>query len=350
MNIDKKAPVMLTGATGYVGGQVAKRLLEAGLTVHAPIRNPENKKKTQHLDVIADKTPGSIHYFKADLLESNSYNSAMQGCELVIHCASPFALTVKDAYRDLIDPAVKGTENVMRSVQQTEFVKRVVLTSSCAAIYGDAKDLEQRQNGIMTEEHWNETSTAKTNPYSYSKTMAEKKAWEMTEDADRFDLVVINPSLVLGPGIGYAPMSESSKTLAQFGDGSMKMGAADLEIGMVDVRDVAEAHFQAAFTPVAKGRHICSAADMTFLKIGEYLRPKFGAHYPLPKKNLPKWLVWLTGPLVGIPRQFVSKNVGYPWKADNSKIKNELGITFRPLQKGIEEHFEQLVENGAFTK
>lgn len=350
MNIDKSKPVLLTGATGYVAGWVAKRLLEDGVTVHAPIRNPENKEKTKYLDEIAKNASGSIKYFKADLLTPNSYDEAMQGCELVIHTASPFSLSIKDPQKDLVDPALKGTENVLNSANKTEGVKRVVLTSSCASIYGDAKDTLNYPNQTMTEEQWNTTSSLKQSPYSFSKVLAEKKAWEISEQQKDWDLVVINPSFVMGPGINPHGTSESFNVMKQMGDGSMKMGTPNLNMGCVDVRDVAEAHFQAGFTPEANGRHVTSAENISFLQMADYLRPNFGDKYPLPKKTLPKWLVMLLGPIGGIPRNFIKNNVGYPWRADNSKIKRELNIEFRPITDSVNEFFQQMVDNKVFDK
>ena len=350
MNIDKSKPVLLTGATGYLAGRIAERLLKDGLTIHAPIRNPDSKEKTKYLDALANKSKGEIKYFKADLLTQGSYDEAMKGCELVIHTASPFTLQIKDAQKDLVDPALKGTENVLVSVNATSSVKRVVLTSSCASIYGDAKDLQDYPNQTITEEQWNTTSSLTNSPYSYSKVLAEKKAWEINKAQKRWDLVVINPSLIIGPGINPFGTSESFNIVKQLGDGSMKMGVPDLAIGCVDVRDVAEAHYQAGFRPAAKGRHIISAENQTFLGLGTLLQDKYGADYPLPKKNLPKWLVWLVGPFSGIERQFVSDNIGYPWKADNSKGIKELGINYRPIKNTMNEFFGQLVDNGVFKK
>ena len=80
MQIDTSVPVMITGATGYVAGWVVKRLLEAGLTVHAPIRDPDNVSKRQHLDALAAELPGQLRYFKADLLTPGAYAEAMAGC------------------------------------------------------------------------------------------------------------------------------------------------------------------------------------------------------------------------------------------------------------------------------
>ena len=138
--IDKSKPVLVTGANGYVASWLVKKLLDEGLTVHAAVRSPDNKEKIGHLDKVAENALGSIKYFKADLLEDGSYASAMEGCELVYHTASPFTLDVKDPQKELIDPALKGTQNVLKQASKVKSVKRVVVTSSCAAIYTDATD------------------------------------------------------------------------------------------------------------------------------------------------------------------------------------------------------------------
>ena len=86
---DTSSPVMVTGATGYIAGWIVKGLLEQGLTVHAPVRSPEDPKKVGYLQEIADNSDGEIKFFKADLLEDGSYDEAMQGCSIVFHTASP---------------------------------------------------------------------------------------------------------------------------------------------------------------------------------------------------------------------------------------------------------------------
>jgi len=348
--IDKKKPVMVTGATGYVAGWLVKKLLNEGITVHAAVRNPENKEKLKYLDEVAKKSKGKIEYFKADLLQMGSYDAAMAGCELVFHTASPFKTKVKNPQRDLIDPALKGTQNVLESVNRTDTVKRVVLTSSVAAIIGDAKDFLDLPNNTATEEYWNTTSSLKHQAYSYSKMLAEKEAWKMAEAQERWDLVVINPSFVLGPGISPVNTSASFDIVKQIGDGSMKTGIPAFNFGMVDVRDIAEAHMKAAFTPDAKGRHIVSTSEHYLLELAQILRDKFGDTYPFPKKELPKLMVWLMAPLVGIQRKMVTNNFGYKWKLDNSKSKKELGIKYIPIEQSIVEFFEQLVDAGVFKK
>ncbi|MCT4622961.1 MAG: NAD-dependent epimerase/dehydratase family protein, partial [Schleiferiaceae bacterium] len=249
MKIDKTKPVLVTGATGFVAGWLVKKLLDEGITVHAAVRNPDNAQKREHLDKIAAEAKGEIKYFKADLLVDGSFAEAMKDCELVFHTASPFFTDVKDPQKELIEPALEGTKNVLEQANKTESVKRVVLTSSCAAIYTDAIDTERAPNGMLTEDVWNTTSSLEYQPYSYSKTLAEKEAWEMAKAQDRWDLVVMNPSFVMGPPLNpKTATSESINLLKQLGNGDMKMGAPKMGVGVIDVRDLAEAHFRGGYT------------------------------------------------------------------------------------------------------
>ena len=351
--IDKTKPVLVTGATGYVASWLVKKLLEDGITVHAAVRDPNKKEKVAHLDAIAAKSKGNIKYFKSDLLDKGSYAEAMKGCELVYHTASPFSLEVKDPQKDLIDPAVQGTENVLETANQTPSVKRVVVTSSCAAIYTDAVECKDAPDGKLTEDIWNTTASLDYQPYSYSKTLAEKRAWEMAEAQKQWDLVTINPSFVMGPPLNpKATTSESFNVLKQMGDGTMKMGAPKMAIGLVDVRDVADAHYQAGFTAKAHGRYITSGHDTNFYEMAMQLQPKFGDDYPLPKKPIPKWLLMLVGPMVNklFTRKYIKRNVNVEFRADNSKIKKELGISFRPMKDSMVDAFQALVDNDIFKK
>lgn len=156
--IDKTKPVLVTGATGYVAGWIVKRLLDDGITVHAAVRDPGNTDKLQFLDALVEQSPGTIKYFKTDLLEKGSYAEAMQGCELVFHTASPFTLSVTDPQKDLVEPAQLGTRNVLETANETESVKRVVVTSSCAAIYGDNADIDNVDGEMFTDDVWNTSS------------------------------------------------------------------------------------------------------------------------------------------------------------------------------------------------
>ena len=348
MEIDKTKPILVTGATGYVAGWLVKKLVENGYTVHAAVRNPEKKEKVQHLDAIAQKGPGEIKYFKTDLLVQGSYAQAMNGCELVFHTASPYTIDVKDPQEELVDPAVKGTENVLNQANMTESVKRVVLTSSCAAIYTDAVESENAPNGELTEDIWNTTASLDYQPYFYSKTLAERRAWELTQSQRRWDLVVLNPPGVFGPFLNpSATTSESFNQIKQLGDGTLKQGVPDIGFGVIDVRDLADTHMKAGFTSSASGRYIVRGHNTSFLKMAEILHQEYGQKFPIPNKKLPKWLLYLVGPLINkaITWKFIKNNVNHSWKASNRKVTEELGVKFRPLKETLVDSFQVLVDN-----
>lgn len=319
--IDTDTPVLVTGATGYVAGWLIRQLLEAGVPVHAAVRNPDNREKRAHLDRMAAELPGSLTYFKADLLEDGSFDAAMQGVGTVFHTASPFIVQYDDPQRDLVDPAVKGTQNVLGAASRTASVTRVVLTSSCAAIFSDINDVLAAPGGVLTEEVWNETSTLEDNPYSLSKTLAEKAAWDIAKGQSQWDLVVINPALVIGPGTADRQTSASFDYVRMLVDGTFKDGAPDFHVGMVDVRDVADAHFRAAYVPEASGRHITFAEAMTLDDLADVIRAD------LPDLPLPTAKAY-DGP---------------EWKADNTRSIRDLGVTYRDPRAGVVDMVRQLL-------
>ena len=106
-------PVLVTGATGFVAGWLVKRLLDNGYTVHAAVRDPSDTEKLRYLDQIAAAAPGSIRYFKSDLMADGTYADGMQDCSVVFHTASPFKLGVNDPQKQLIEPALLGTRNIL---------------------------------------------------------------------------------------------------------------------------------------------------------------------------------------------------------------------------------------------
>lgn len=349
-SVDTSAPVLVTGATGYVAGWIVRDLLAAGAVVHAPVRDPDDPDKVRHLVDLARDLPGDIRFFKADLLEDGSYAQAMQGCAIVFHTASPFTVNVKDPQAQLIGPAVDGTRNVLEEASRCASVRRVVLTSSCAAMYTDAADCAAAPGGRLTEAVWNETASLDYQPYSLSKTLAERAAWDIAGRQADWELVVVNPSLVIGPAISAAPTSESFNIVRKLGNGTMKAGAPRVGFGVIDVRDLAQAHLAAAFNPGVAGRHIVSAHDTNLLELGLALGPTYGDRFPLPCRALPKWLVWAVAPAVGLTRRFVARNVDVPWKADSSKARRDLGLTCRPLRESMEDMFQQMIDAGQFGK
>ncbi|MFN4150985.1 MAG: NAD-dependent epimerase/dehydratase family protein, partial [Candidatus Sericytochromatia bacterium] len=249
--------VLVTGASGYIASWIIKYLLEEGFQVRGTVRNKNDVSKVEHLTKLGELYPNKLELFEANLLTPNAFKEAMQGCEIVMHTASPFIINgVKDPQKELVDPALKGTKNVLMTANEVPSVKRVVLTASVVSIYGDSEDINSTQNAIFTDEHWNTTSTLTHQAYSYSKTVAEKEAWKIAESQNQWDLVTIHPGFVLGPSLTNRVDSSSIDFMISMGNGKYATGVPELYFSIVDVRNVAKAHVNAAIKPEAKGRYI----------------------------------------------------------------------------------------------
>jgi len=348
--IDRTKPILVTGGTGYLASWIVKQLLDLGLEVRTTVRNLAQKDKYAHLTALAVKSKGVLQFYEADLLKKGSFAEAMAGCELVIHTASPYKISgIKNPQKELVDPAVEGTRNVLDTVNATHSVKRVVITSSVVAIFGDAIDIHKTEKGIFTEEHWNFSSSPDHQPYPYSKTMAEKLAWSMAGEQSRWDLLTIHPGFIIGPSLSKRTDSTSIEIMIQLASGKFKSGVPSGKMGFVDVRDTAKAHILAGFTHTASGRHICIAHEKSFLDLANAIRARY-PELPLPKKFVPKWLFSLMAPMIGFSRKYVKRNVGIDIRMDNDYIKQDLGMRFLPFEKTITDHFEQLLNDGIIKK
>jgi dihydroflavonol-4-reductase len=319
------------------------------VTVHATVRDPTQTSRLQYLIDLAEKSPGTIKFFKGDLMEEGSFAEGMKGCSVVFHVASPFVLTVKDPKKDLVDPAVNGTCEVLNEATKAGTVKRVVLTSSCAAIYNDCSDTYKAPGHVLTEDIWNTGSNLKYNPYNFSKTKAELKAWEIAGSQTNWTLVVMNPCMVLGPGVIYHETSESCTLLRRLGNGEFESGSPNFCMGVVDVRDVAHAHIVGAFSKSAKGRYILRSVNTGLKDMAKILHEKY-PDYRLPTRTLPKLIFWLLAPYVGISRQVAWNNTDVPINLDNSKSIRELGIQYRPLSDSLNDLFQQMIDAGVLQK
>ncbi|KAH7672576.1 Cinnamoyl-CoA reductase protein [Dioscorea alata] len=250
--MEPKETVCVTGGSGFIGSHVVRLLLQRGYTVHATVQHLDDEAETKHLESM-DGAQDRLKLFQIDLLDFDSILAAVHGVSGILHIASPCIVDlVRDPERELIEPAVKGTINVLRAAKESG-VKRVVVTSSISSMVpnpGWPADV------VMDEECWTDLEYCKQNGiwYPASKTMAEKAAWEFARE-NGLDVVVINPGTVMGPiipsGIN-ASMAMFRRLLEGCSDQYM-----NFFIGPVHVEDVALAHILLYENPAASGRHLC---------------------------------------------------------------------------------------------
>jgi len=342
MSLSKKKPlVTVTGASGFIATHLIAQLLEAGYQVRGTVRNAQQSEKYQFLRDL----PGSEHLelIEGELLTEGSYDKAIQGAEMVFHTASPYALNVKDPQKDLVDPALKGTENVLQSCLRSPSVRKVILTSSMAAI-SDEPD----NHYTFSELDWNQKSSLQRNPYYFSKTLAEKSAWEFVAKHDHpFTLVSINPYLVIGPSLSPS-LNTSNSMLLDFIKGSYP-GILDLSWGFVDVRDVAKAHILAAEQEHTSGRYLCVNQTIHMRDIIRIYRENgFEKGYKLPSKDLSgSFGTWMMKCLAHLQptgtKTYLKTHLGKTMHFDNSKSIKVLGLSYRTLEKTLLEAAGDLI-------
>lgn len=337
--------VCVTGAAGYIGSWIVKQLLDKGYIVHATVRNPKDPKNA-HLNknTMSPNSTGELKIFAADLEQPESFDLALQDCNILIHSASPFILTEKpkDPVKELINPAVNGTKNILQSVNRTKSIKHVVLTSSITAVtsYSDAVK-------VFDENDWNEQTTLEENPYDLSKKLAEEVAWEIAKQTDQWQLTTILPGLVLGPAINAKQNFGSIDIMQKIMDGRYLLGF-NICLPIVDVRDVAAAHILAFENfEVSKGqRYLCVNECLFFMQMVAYLQPKYGKTHRLPVANAPKWLLYLTTKFHPIPVSVIKYSIGVPMMVNNKKIVHDLGLQFHPINDTLIEMADSLVNLG----
>jgi dihydroflavonol-4-reductase len=275
-------------------------------------------------------------------MSDGGWPAAVAGCEYVLHLASPFPASVPKDENELIVPAREGALRVLRGARDAG-VKRVVLTSSFAAVgYG-----HQPREGAFTEKDWTNPDGADVMPYTKSKTLAERAAWDfISREGAGLELAVVNPVGVFGPVLG--PDYATSILLVQrMMDGALP-GLPRMCFGVVDVRDVADLHLRAMTDPAAKGeRFLAVAGDfMWIVEIAKVLKARLGdAAKRVPTRQLPNWLVKLAALKDPAVKQIIPE-LG-KWKnATSEKAQRVLGWSPRSREDSVVATAESMIRLG----
>nr|QCX36385.1 RDCT5 [Piper methysticum] len=311
--------VCVTGASGYIASWLVKLLLARGYTVKASVRDPNDPKKTDHLRSL-EGAEERLHLFKANLLEDGSFDDVIDGCDGVFHTASPFYHSVTDPQAELIDPALKGTLNVLSSCARASKVKRVVLTSSIAAVCYTG---QPRNPDTVVDETWfsNPEFLKSINGwYMLSKTLAEDAAWKFAKEKG-IDMVTVNPAMVIGPLL-QPTLNTSAEAILKLINGCSTFPNATF--GWVHVKDVAMVHILAYEVSSASGRYLTVERVAHYSEIVSILKEL----YP----NIP------------LPEKCADDNPYVPIYQVNTERTKKLGLEFTPLEVSTKETVESLKE------
>ena len=337
--------VCVTGGSGFLGGHIVKMLLEkGGFAVRATTRQ---RAKAQFLE----KFPGAADKLTivdgCDFDNPASFDRAIEGCDAVIHCASPF-FNAQGTRDNLVTPAVQGTQLVLDKCDKFG-VGKVTLTSSSAAIivdYGQKAAASPTGNHTYTSDDWSPADVLeeKKNWYCLSKTLAEKKAWELSKQ-HCYDLCVLNPSLIWGPQTpGQPRLNTSAEAIMSYMDGSRKLIQNGVRC-VVDVRNVAEAHI----TPIEKDvgwgkRYALFGGAPHFQETARYIRQALEkSPHPAAKDMIP---LVPTEVNADLEPTIMGPPADKPLLYDCSPAEKELGIKFRSVEDMVTSCVEELLNNG----
>lgn len=338
-----KMTVCVTGGAGYIGSWIVKVLLDNDYNVHATVRD-KNSPDVQYLTAhnLSPGSKGSLTIYEADLLVDGSFDAAMAGCDAVIHTASPFIISKASSNPEeqLIKPAVQGTKNVLSSVNRTQSVKHVIVTSSYAAV----SSFPLANGAIVTEQNWDTDANIQNAPYHYSKRLAEQAAWEIYKTQNRWTMSVINPGFVLGPTLGSRINDGSIGIMIDLFRGKY-IFCFDLSLLVVDVRDVAKAHLLALENfSIANGkRYLCFEKVMTVYDIGQVLRTQYPESWRLPKYKVPKPVIFFMTPVLPVSWYLLKRSVDIEYKASHAQIIKDLGMRFTDVNTTILEMAADLI-------
>lgn len=332
--------VLVTGATGFIGLHCIAQLLEQGFAVVGTVRTPSRIDEVKTAITEQGLSIDKLNFVEADLLQDAGWDEAARGCDYVLHVASPFIVGLPKHEDDLIVPAVEGTRRVVEASIKAG-VKKIVLTSSCAAIVQTHDNTRH-----FSEANWTDATHSKTPAYYKSKTLAEQKAWALIKaqtGSTPTKLTAINPAGVIGPTLSD-DIGTANEIVRQIIAGEVP-GCPRVHLGFVDVRDVAAAHILAMTNPAADGeRFIISEREFWFKELCEILRR--AGYDKVSVRELPNWLVKLIGLFMPESRQ-IALMVGHARYTPADKARKVLGWKPRAAADSLLETAAQLVAKKA---
>jgi dihydroflavonol-4-reductase len=341
---EEQKMVLVTGGSGFLGGWCVAELLRQGhlvrTTVRDPSREPEVRTRVSQLSSEPQEKTSvdspleaddRLSVLAADLLSDTGWEKAVDGCDHVLHVASPFPLVQPKDPDELIVPAREGTLRVLRAALAAG-ASRIVVTSSIASIGGSAKGSERR----LDESDWTDLDDSTLTPYARSKTIAERAAWDLVEEKGETErLAVVNPGAILGP-VSSTDRSPSLEVVQRLLSGMP--GAPRIGFNLVDVRDVADLQIRAMSNADAGGRRLVAVRSFEWMAdVARILREQLGTDAAkVPKRSVPDLLVRAMGLFDPGVRSIVGQ-LGRKQEYSSERAEELLGWAPRPIDETIAE-------------
>ena len=331
--------VLVTGAAGFIGSHVVRELLGQGFAVRATVRNPTDAEFLKGLPGAAN-----LEIVQMDLLERESVDTAVAGCVDVIHCAAALYVGAKDPQKEVVDPSIQGTQNLLDAIDAAGGVSRLIHTSSVAAVRRN----ESKDGQTFSNADWCDDASVESNAYGFAKAGAERLAREWVKsksDSDKPRYVSINPSIVFGPVMSKRHLKGSMTII----DHLLKRKPPVLlkmHMNIVDVRDVASAHVRALTEGKDGGRYIVFNASMWMPEVNAVLRKQIPDR-KWPRVVLPKSLSYVMSifhPQINMG--WVKRNIGTSCEYDSSPANEELGLEWTPVESSIVDGARSAIEAG----
>ena len=252
--------VLLTGISGYIANHCAVELLKNGYSVRGSLRNISKSEKIVNAIKKEVDPKDNLEFCELNLLNDKGWDDAANGCDFVMHVASPFINMEPKDENEYIRPAVDGTMRALKAAKSAG-IKRVVLTSSMVSMLGNADKSIDIDSGT-----WTNIKGKNVSAYSKSKTLAEQAAWNFIKDQTdntKMELAVVNPGPVFGPSLSGDLSGASMSMFTQMVQGKMPM-VPQASINMSDVRDIAKIHVLALENKEASGKRFIVTTEKPY--------------------------------------------------------------------------------------
>ena len=313
--------ILVTGATGFLGAELIHQLTSQGKKVRAL------KRKSSVIPALLENN-GQIEWVIGDINDISALEDAFEDISQVYHCAAFISFDPKDKAKLLL-VNIEGTSNVANLCAEKGI--RLLHVSSVAAL-GDSKKGE-----LITEKHFWDYDV-KSHNYAISKYEGEMEVWRGI--AEGLDAVIVNPSVIIGAGAGYSGSGAIFK-LVKDGLSYYTKGAT----GIVDVQDVATSMIALMESKETAERYILSSENYHYQQFFAEIAKGLGVK--APSKEAKPWMLGIAWRAAKLASLFTGKPAALTSDAaksslneslySNEKIKQTIGIQFKPLDQSIAE-------------